>query len=79
MYFVYVLTSTSNSKRYCGLTSDLNRRLREHNSGKMRSTKAFKPWKMAYYEEFDSRKVARQREKFFKTGEGRELLDQILG
>ncbi|MBZ0180937.1 MAG: GIY-YIG nuclease family protein, partial [Melioribacteraceae bacterium] len=38
-YFVYILTSLKDSKRYIGMTSDLNRRLKEHNSGKVKSTK----------------------------------------
>ena len=60
-YFVYILTSLKDSKRYIGMTSDLNRRLNEHNSGKVKSTKNRRPMKLIYTEEFDSKEDAMKR------------------
>ena len=66
-HFVYALFSEKSRRYYRGMTKDLESRLAEHNSGKMKSTKAFIPWKMVYSEECKSRKEARQREKFLKS------------
>jgi len=44
----------------------------------VQSTKAFKPWKLIYYEAYVSRKDATGREKFFKSGSGRRFLKKQL-
>jgi len=77
--FVYVLKSKRTHKRYVGITNNLGRRLKEHNGGNCRSTKAGAPWKLIYKEIFDSHEEARKREKFFKSGQGREWLRSTLG
>ena len=74
MFKVYVLRSDVNGFLYVGMTTDLERRLREHNSGKTRSTKAYKPWKLVFFEEYDSRLEARSREKYLKSGSGKEYI-----
>lgn len=51
---------------YIGSTSDLRRRVREHNSGKSRSTKRYMPWELVYYEAYLSEVDAREREKKLK-------------
>ena len=78
MFYVYVLESTQFNKRYIGLSSTPNKRLAEHNQGKTKSTKAFRPWQLVYQEVFQDRATARQREKYFKSGAGREYLNKIL-
>jgi len=60
------------------MTNDLERRLREHNSGKHKSTKGYRPWKLIYFEKYDSREKAREREIFFKSGSGRELIKGLI-
>jgi putative endonuclease len=74
MFFVYILKSQINSSLYKGITSNLSKRLAEHNSGKTKSTKAYCPWKLIYFEECKTRQEAREREKYFKTGSGREFI-----
>ncbi|MEQ8582187.1 MAG: GIY-YIG nuclease family protein [Marinoscillum sp.] len=74
MFYVYILKSIEHARHYTGMTSDLERRLSEHNSGKTKSTRAFKPWKLVYLEEYDTRAEARNREKYLKSGSGREWL-----
>ena len=78
LWFVYVLRSDINGDLYKGLTNYLERRLSEHNSGKNISTKAYAPWKIVYFEKFMTRIEARNREKFLKSGEGREFLKSII-
>jgi len=73
--FVYVLKSLKDNTRYIGTSKNMERRLEEHNSGKCRYTSGRKPWKLIYNEEYCSRSKAMKREKFLKSGKGREFLD----
>ena len=81
-FWVYVLVSQTTGRRYIGHTSDIERRLREHNdktTGKMRYTrKQTGPWSLVYEEKFTSRREAMQREQFLKSGQGREWLTHKL-
>ncbi len=56
------------------MTEDVVARLAAHNSGKVRSTKAYVPWELVYMEEFSTLREARARELFFKSGHGRAFL-----
>ena len=78
MYYVYVLKSEIDGRLYKGMTNDLDRRIKEHNSGKHKSTKGYKPWKLVYSEEVQNRLEAREREKYFKSGIGREYLKRLV-
>ena len=78
MYYVYILKSLKDGKKYIGSTTDFERRLREHNSGGCSSTKHRKPFELVHIEEFNDKKVARKREYFFKSGKGREYIKIIL-
>ncbi|NOX46615.1 MAG: GIY-YIG nuclease family protein [Chlorobi bacterium] len=74
MFFTYVLYSPNFKKFYKGQTNNLKTRLKQHNSGKVKSTKSYRPWEIVYYEEFDTREQALQREQYFKSGAGRRFL-----
>ena len=78
MFYVYVLWSNKLHKGYVGFTSDLTKRLSEHNSGKSPFTKSGLPWKLIYSEEYLTESEARRREKFLKSGVGRNFLDLKL-
>jgi putative endonuclease len=69
-YFTYILKSEYDGTYYYGSTKDLKERLKAHNSGKSRYTKGRRPWKLHYFEEFESRSEAVKREAFFKSVEG---------
>ncbi len=49
MISVYALANPFNSEIYIGISKDILARLKQHNSGKNRYTKAFIPWKIIYY------------------------------
>ena len=69
--YVYLLQSTSHlGKRYIGYTSDLRRRLRDHNAGKLRNTARYRPWSLATYLAFSSQQQAFAFEDYLKTGSG---------
>jgi len=74
MFYTYVLYSPIFKKFYKGQTEDLNIRLKQHNSGRVKSTKAYTPWEIVHYEEYEQRKEALQRERYFKTAAGRRFL-----
>jgi len=74
MYVVYVLKSLVTGRNYYGHTGDLPKRLKDHNSGKVRSTKAYKPWKVIYTEEYATKSEAYQRELFLKSIAGYKFL-----
>lgn len=77
-FFVYILESEIDGRLYKGQTKDIDNRIKEHNSGKTKSTKAYKPWKLVYFETFETREEAVLREKYFKTGSGREYIKEKL-
>jgi len=79
MFYVYILKSTVNGRLYTGSTNNIDRRLIEHNSGQTKYTKLTRPFKLVYKETYDTKIEAVRRERFLKTGKGRELLKHILG
>jgi putative endonuclease len=70
MYFAYILKSLKDGKYYYGSSEDIEKRLKNHNSGKVKSTKNRKPFIIHYFEKFDTRTEAETRERYFKTIEG---------
>ena len=74
MYYVYILISLKDGKLYTGLSSDLKKRLEFHNNGKSAATKGRLPVKLIYYEAYSDKKDAIKREKFLKSGRGREVI-----
>ncbi len=77
-YWVYVIQSENDSWTYTGHTNDAKRRLHDHNRGKMKSTRHHGPFKLIYTEEFSSRSVAMIREKFLKSGKGRQIREELV-
>ena len=78
MFSVYVLRSKSTGLLYTGSTSDLARRLEEHNSDVSTSTKHRGPWELLYREDYPTRAEAVRRERELKTGKGRDELKRIV-
>jgi putative endonuclease len=74
MWFAYVLRSMKDNGFYVGMSSDVERRLKEHNAGYNRSTRPRIPFELIYVERCGSRLDARKREKFLKSGAGREFI-----
>ncbi len=78
MFYVYILKSSADNKLYVGFTNNLKRRVREHNEGKNFSTKHRRPFKLIYYEAYLSEQDTKKREKFLKTGWGRNYIKKNL-
>ncbi len=80
MYYVYVLQSEINREIYVGSANDLKHRFQDHNNGKVFSTKRYIPWKLIYYEAYQTEKLARMREKRLKhNGNAMKELKKRIG
>ena len=73
-YVVYAIKSLIDNRIYVGMTQNLKKRIIEHNQGKTKSTKGYRPWKVIFFEEVESRLEARRVEKYYKSGCGKEFL-----
>lgn len=78
MFYVYILQSKKNKSLYIGYTTSWKKRLKQHNKGKSPSTKPFRPWKLIHLESFLSKKDAKTREKYLKSGWGKPSINKML-
>jgi putative endonuclease len=78
MFYAYVIKSINNEFYYKGHCKDLEKRLKQHSSGMTSSIKRYAPFKIAYFEEFETIDGAVNREKYFKTAAGRKYLKSKL-
>ena len=74
MEYVYVLRSEKDQDFYVGHTKNLRARIKQHNSGLVRSTKSRKPLKLVYYEFCLNQKDAVKREKYLKMSWGKRYI-----
>ena len=79
MHFIYILYSLKDHKLYKGYTSNLENRLKKHNSGGSKSTAKRKPFVLTHVEQFENKADALKRERYLKTLEGgSELKDYLI-
>ncbi len=80
-YVVYILQSLKDGRYYIGHTADMEKRLRAHNSGKVKSTQKRKPLKLVYREEYETKGEAFRREMYLKSAKGyqekKKIVDEI--
>jgi len=77
-YYVYILQSLKVNTFYIGHTSDLRKRIKQHNSGTNSATKPHIPYKLIFYEAFLNRIDAKNREEYLKSGYGRKTIKTLL-
>lgn len=78
MPYVYILQSTKNNKCYIGHTADLDRRFRDHQSGKVSSTKGIRPLKLVFKQEYLTISEARKVENRLKALKRKDYLAKIV-
>lgn len=79
MYYVYILQSKNRpDQTYVGSTSDLRKRLAEHNAGKSIHTNKFKPWDLVAYVALSEKHLAEKFEHYLKSGSGRAFSQRHL-
>ena len=73
-YHTYIIKSLE-GYHYTGMTENLVHRLKQHNDKTLSFwTKRGTDWKLIYSEEFVNKTAALKREKWLKSGVGREFL-----
>ncbi len=77
-YYVYMLENASANRHYIGFTTDIERRVTEHNNGNTKSTRPFGHWKCIYLEEFNDKSEAYKREWYLKHKKGYKEKIEII-
>jgi len=78
MYYVYILLNETKTRTYTGVADDVNKRLAEHNAGRVKSSRPYRPYKIIHAESFETLKQARQKERFYKSTTGRRRLKELF-
>lgn len=73
-FYVYILESLADGQHYTGYTSNLRRRLEEHEQGKSFATKFRRPFQLIYFEGCLHSDDAKRREGYLKTHQGRKFV-----
>jgi len=74
MFYVYAISSLRKNYIYVGMSTNVQRRICEHNAGKEKTTRPYLPYRLLYVESYLNRFEARKREKYWKSGVGKERL-----
>ena len=77
MFHVYVLRSATTGRHYVGSCEFVDARLRRHNAGHSKSTRHGVPWVLLHRESFMTRAEAVRKERFYKSGRGRDELERL--
>lgn len=78
MFYIYAIKSLVRNYIYIWLTNNIKRRINEHNSGRNKTTKPYKPFELIYSAKFEKRTDAREKEKYLKSGSGKEFLKELI-
>jgi putative endonuclease len=78
IYYFYAMKSLVNGDIYKGISSNPSVRIVLHNTGQTPSIRAYLPYELVYLEKCENVQAAREREKYYKTGKGREELNNKI-
>jgi len=79
MYYVYILLNETKTRPYVGVAADVDKRLEDHNTGRVGSSRPYRPYKIINVESFATLSETRQKEKFYKSTTGRRRLREMFG
>ena len=74
MFYVYAISSLNHNYIYVGMTENIKNRIKRHNDGRERTTRFYSPFELIFSEVCKTRQEARIREKYWKSGVGKEKL-----
>jgi len=77
-YYTYILFSEKADKFYIGYTSDIQERVRKHNSSTKGFTTSGKPWKLVYFESYQTKGLAMKREKQLKSWKNAQRIKELI-
>jgi putative endonuclease len=78
VFRVYILRSVKTGRHYIGHSADVDERFRAHNAGRVRSTKAYRPWEIIRREEYATKAEAYRREREIKSYKGGEAFQRLV-
>ena len=78
MKFVYIIQSVKDKSYYVGITGDVDKRVKAHNSGSSKYSSVKKPFKLVWYCGFPNEKKAYEFEKYLKAGSGMAFRNKHL-
>ncbi len=78
MHCLYILLNETKNRTHTGVADDVEKRLLEHNAGRVKSSSPYRPYKVMHTETFATLSEARQREKFYKSTTGRRRIKEML-
>ncbi|HOZ55856.1 MAG: GIY-YIG nuclease superfamily protein [Parcubacteria group bacterium ADurb.Bin316] len=78
MYYLYAIISKNKNYIYVGISDDYNRRINQHNKGYNKTTRPYRPFEKLTIQKFITRAEAKKREKYLKSGCGKEDLKSLL-
>jgi putative endonuclease len=77
-YFVYIIQSEVDGGFYIGSCTDIPLRIKRHDDGLSRSTKAKRPWKFVYSETYENKSLALRREREIKLKKSRKYIENLI-
>lgn len=78
MYYAYILQSKKDESHYIGVTADLRKRLKEHNSGNSIYSNTKRPYELKWYSAFTDKQKAYQFERYLKSSSGHAFTNKHL-
>ena len=75
---MYILYSEKPDKYYIGACTDMERRLYEHNIGHSKFTSSGMPWRIVYWEGFETLAEAKRRELKVKKMKSRKYIEDLI-
>jgi putative endonuclease len=78
MFYTYILHSKTLDKYYVGSTNNIEDRIQRHNQGRSTFTKTGIPWELLYFETYQTRSEAYQRELFIKSKKSKSFIAQLV-
>ncbi|MFH1534510.1 MAG: GIY-YIG nuclease family protein [Patescibacteria group bacterium] len=79
MHYLYILRSNTKRRTYIGITCDISKRIVQHNSGNVRSTRGYRPLELIHIEEYKTKKGKNKRDSSEKNSSEKESLYKELG
>ncbi|MGQ0665829.1 MAG: GIY-YIG nuclease family protein [Nitrospiraceae bacterium] len=78
MYYLYILLNEARTRTYTGVSNNVEKRLRDHNEGRVQSSRPYRPYKVIYTNAFETLSEARKEERFYKSITGRRRLKEMF-
>ena len=76
-FTVYILFSEKYNKHYAGFTTNVALRIKSHNEFGKEWTSRYRPWKLIYVNDFETKAEAMKYEEWLKTGAGRDFIKTL--